>query len=247
MMRTPLDSQPLQIHPDYETEKIIFHIEQVIGFFPAIRIVGYGLLIMSLLDVTGILLRLQAINGPILFQTAGAILERIPVPILGFFLVLWGGTNLQPSLERSLVQILRWVSLLCGIAVLFTVPLILSTSLQLNAQINPTLTAQAKQQKQQLQSLEKQVSIASTQELDQLRQGWNQQPNQPDIETPDAFKSAVLKDINQRRQSLQFQLNATEKGRRMDLMTNTVKWIITAIVGGFSLLYLWYLNGWLTD
>jgi hypothetical protein len=66
----------------------------------AFRVVGYGLLIMSLFDLISILVRVKSLDPGGLFQTAGAIIERTPVPVLGFLLIFFGDSYLRQLWRR---------------------------------------------------------------------------------------------------------------------------------------------------
>ncbi len=208
----------------------------------AFRVVGYGLLIMSLFDLISILVRIKSLDASVLFQTAGAMIERTPVPLLGFLLIFFGGGQFRRRWERSLVQALRWAALVYGVALWLLIPLIFSVTLQLNLQLNPTITAQASPQLQQLQKVENDMQQAKPDDLKRLVDGWNQQPNRTPIQSPQEFKAQVLKEVNQSKQTLRTQIQTTESNQRLDLITNAVKWAIAAFVSGFLLIYLWRLN-----
>ncbi len=52
------------------------------------RLVGYGLLVLALFDLIHILIPLQLMNPMWEFQTVGALVERVPVPLLqGYFIL----------------------------------------------------------------------------------------------------------------------------------------------------------------
>lgn len=209
----------------------------------AFRVVGYGLLIMSLFDLVSILVRVKSLDANVLLQTAGAIIERTPVPVLGFLLIFFAGGQLRRRWERPVVQGLRWLALLYGIGLWLLIPVIFSVTLQLNLQINSTVASQANPQLQQLQTVEQNMQQAQPGDLQRLVEGWNQQPNRSPIENPQAFKNQVLKEINQSRQTLRTQMQTVENNQRFDLITNAVKWAIAAFISGFLLIYLWRING----
>lgn len=208
----------------------------------AFRVVGYGLLIMSLFDLISILVRVKSLDANVLFQTAGSIIERTPVPVLGFLLIFFGDRQLRQSWERIVTQALCWLSLFYGIGLWLLIPLIFSVTLQLNLQINSTIATQANPQLQQLQKTENDIQQAKPNDLKRLVDGWNQQQNRSVIQTPQGFKEQVLKEINQSRQTIRNQMQITESNQRLELITNAVKWVIAAFISGFLLIYLWQLN-----
>jgi hypothetical protein len=209
----------------------------------AFRVVGYGLLIMSLFDLVSILVRVRSLDPGGLFQTAGAIIERTPVPVLGFLLIFFGDSYLRRPRERLTLQIIRWLALAYGVGLWLFVPLILTVTLKLNTEISTSINAQATPQLQKMQQVETNIQQAKPTELDRLLKGWNQQSNQAEVKDAQTFKTKVLKEIKQSRETLHTQMQTTEQNRRFELITNATKWLIAAIVSGFLLIYLWQLNG----
>lgn len=66
-----------------------------------LRWVGYGLLVLALMDVVDILLPPQLMNPAWEFQTIGALVERVPVPLLGLALVFFDGISSRKNWENS--------------------------------------------------------------------------------------------------------------------------------------------------
>lgn len=54
-----------------------------------LRLVGYGLLVMAIIDVFFLVIPPQLMNPLWEFQTVGAIVERIPVTLLGIVLIYY--------------------------------------------------------------------------------------------------------------------------------------------------------------
>lgn len=79
------------------------------------RLVGYGLLVLALFDFIHILIPLRLMNPMWEFQTTGALVERVPVPLLGLMLVFYGETSSRKRWESNLLKFLSWASLLIGL------------------------------------------------------------------------------------------------------------------------------------
>ena len=55
-----------------------------------LRLVGYGLLLLAVVNVSCLLISPELMNPWWEFQTMGAIVERLPLTLLGIFLVYYG-------------------------------------------------------------------------------------------------------------------------------------------------------------
>jgi hypothetical protein len=54
------------------------------------RVLGYGLLLLALFDILEMFIPPGFMNPAWEFQTFGALVERVPVPLIGFVLVFYG-------------------------------------------------------------------------------------------------------------------------------------------------------------
>lgn len=84
-----------------------------------LRLIGYGLLLLWLIDSLHILIPPQLMNPVWELQTIGTFIERVPVPLLGFIFVFWGEYSDRKLLEEFLLKILSWFALI--LAVIFYV------------------------------------------------------------------------------------------------------------------------------
>jgi FtsH-binding integral membrane protein len=87
-----------------------------------LRLVGYGLLVMALVDILFLLIPPQLMNPVWEFQTMGAIIERIPVTLLGIVLVYYGERSDRAPIETLLLRWLSWFCLIFAIFLLITFP-----------------------------------------------------------------------------------------------------------------------------
>lgn len=85
-----------------------------------LRWVGYGLLLLALFDTIEVLTPPQFTNPAWEFQTIGALVERVPVPLLGLVLVFfWGIFQSQPirrNFPENLVVVLSFARRFVSVA-----------------------------------------------------------------------------------------------------------------------------------
>ncbi|WP_235107363.1 HpsJ family protein [Acaryochloris sp. 'Moss Beach'] len=69
-----------------------------------LRIAGYALLLLTLVDTLAILIPPQLLDPAWELETIGSLVERSPVPLIGFALVASGGRRFRQSLDRFLLS-----------------------------------------------------------------------------------------------------------------------------------------------
>lgn len=205
------------------------------------RRVGYGLLLLALFDLLAILLPPNLMNPLWQFETMGAIVERVAVPLLGLVLVFFGEEKFRSPLEQKLLKSLRWLCLLVGVLFFLLVPLGLVSTIQVK-KINDTQMAdQFKQQNNRIERVEKQLNIIKDQDLENFikSQGRSLDGQSPQ-QARDQFIEKIKKDKNQ----LRTQFEQAKANRRLTLFKNLAKWSLGAIVSGILFIYIWLLTRW---
>ncbi len=205
------------------------------------RRVGYGLLLLALFDLLAILLPPNLMNPLWQFETMGAIVERVAVPLLGLVLVFFGEEKFRSPLEQKLLKSLRWLCLLVGVLFFLLVPLGLVNTIQVK-KINDTQMAdQFKQQNNRIERVEKQLNIIKDQDLENFikSQGRSLDGQSPQ-QARDQFIEKIKKDKNQ----LRTQFEQAKANRRLTLLKNLAKWSLGAIVSGILFIYIWVLTRW---
>ena len=70
------------------------------------RLVGYGLLALSLFDYVNIFIPPNFTNPVWEFQMMGEAIEKTPVPLIGSILVFYGKDDFRKDLEEYILKIL---------------------------------------------------------------------------------------------------------------------------------------------
>ncbi|MBW4444597.1 MAG: HpsJ family protein [Plectolyngbya sp. WJT66-NPBG17] len=211
----------------------------------AFRMVGYGLLIFAIVDWLSILFPVRWLDAAWTFNSVGAIIERVAVPLLALALIFVGDTNLRQRWEKVAVRLLSWGSLAASIVFLLMVPLILVMTLRLNVQNNAQLNNQVSTQINQIQQLEQRVGSASSQDLATLLQNINRQGNAaPNVNSPTALKSQLLTEVEQLRNNVKSQADTVRSTQSTALYKSAAKWSIGAFVSSILFFGLWRYSGW---
>ncbi len=209
------------------------------------RLVGYGLLSFSLIDLVSVLSQVQLAAIPSIYQTLGTIVERFPLPLLGVMLIFSGEKNCRQAWERKPLRVLSWASLVIGIFLLLLIPIILGVSIQMSLQAEVEVNAQTDQQLTQLQKTETQISQATTQDLTYFLERLRQQSQTtPEIKDPQALKERLLIDVTQSKQTIKNQAEMTRANQRKALLRDSTKWSLGALIAGVTFIYLWRFSRW---
>ncbi|MEB3828725.1 HpsJ-like protein, cyanoexosortase A-associated [Phormidium sp. CCY1219] len=209
-----------------------------------IRMVGYGLLVLALFDTIQVFISPNFMNPNWELQTMGALVERAPVPLLGFALVFFGEDYNRTGLEDILLKLLSWVCLLLAVVSLLFVPLGINNTLRLNRINNQQITVQSQQQLEQLEAIEQQVSQGSTEQLQTLALELNRLGLSVDSTNTEGLKNEILSRIPQAREQVQTQTQQVRQNQRVNLLKNSVKWNLGALVSSALFFMIWRGTRW---
>jgi len=209
-----------------------------------LRWVGYGLLLFALVDTFQVLYPLQLTNPAWELQTMGALVERLPVPLLGLVMVFFGEDYNRTGLEGIFLKLVSWLCLLLAILSLLLVPLGVTNTLRLNNQNNQRIEAQAQQRLAELEQIETQVSQGSSGDLINLAEELNRLGLPVDVSNPDGLKSDILSRVATAKERLPGQSEATRNNQLQVLLKNSVRWNLGALIASVLFFYIWRGTYW---
>lgn len=209
-----------------------------------LRLVGYGLLLFALADTLLVFYPPQFTNAAWELQTMGAVVERLPVPLLGLVMVFFGEDYERNRLEDIFLKIVSWFSLLLAIAFLLLLPLGINNTLRINAENNQGIQAQAQQRQAELEAVETQVNQSSTGDLQNLALELNRMGLPVDTANTQELKSDILARVATAKEQLPGQTQAARNSQRQVLLKNSFKWNLGALIGSILFFYIWRGTYW---
>jgi len=209
-----------------------------------LRWIGYGLLILSVLDTIATLIPANFGNRLWELQTIGAIVERVPVPLLAMALIFFGEGYDRRGLENLFLKLLSWVCLLLGLVFLLMLPLGIFGTMYVNNQNNQQIDTQAKQQFAQLQQVEERLTKGSPEELRNLAGELTRLGVQANTDNPQQLKDQILSRITPAKERLQTQKAAVQSNQRLGLFKNALKWLLGALISSVLFFTLWRGTDW---
>ena len=211
-----------------------------------LRLVGYGLLLMTVIDVVFLLIPPQLINTLWQFQTMGAIVERAPVALLGMVLVYFGEKSDRTAIETSMLRGLSWFCLLVAILLMLMIPWNISNGLQIYHQHNATADAQFGNQKETIRQFKEQLEAANSKaEIGAiLQQQAQQKVNIPDSVNTQKLKTDIIANLQNNQDSITNQEQAFRAQKRTLLLKQGLKWNLGALIASILFFLIWKSTAW---
>ncbi len=209
-----------------------------------LRWIGYGLLILSLLDTIAVLIPANFGNRVWELQTIGAVVERVPVPLLAMTLIFFGEGYDRRSLEDIFLKFLSWICLLLALVFLLMLPLGIFGTIYVNNQNNKQITNQANQQLAQLQQVEERLNKGSPEDLKNLGTELSRLGVAADTQNPQELKTQILSRITPAKERLQAQSAVVQSNQRLGLFKNAIKWLLGALISSVLFFMLWRGTDW---
>jgi DNA-binding transcriptional regulator/RsmH inhibitor MraZ len=204
------------------------------------RIVGYGLLVLTLFDVVSAFIPPQFTNPGWQFQTAGGFVERSAVPLIGFVLAFYGNQEARSKKELLLLKALSWISLLSGVFYLIMLVILFFTLPGLNDRGESQLKAQFDPKITQVQQFQSQLEKAPPAQIETLMKN-NKAAN---ITDPQKFKETLLQQAAAVEKNLKSQQSITQGSQKTALIKSAVKWGLGALVSAILFIRIWASTAW---
>lgn len=219
------------------------HVEQ--QTYLLLHLLGYGLLVFSLLDYIYIIFPLRFTDPNWELQTIGSLVDHAAIPLLGLMLVFYRHQGFISKNQKAFLGFLSWVSLLVGLIYLLLIPLGIIDTGRIYHANNTQITTKVSQQRQQIKQIKSKINQATTdQEINQLFAALDPQRRSLKIKNPQVFKNQTLDKISQTEQNLQAQVNSLRSNQLKALGKNSLKWNLGALVSGILFIWVWHLTRW---
>jgi hypothetical protein len=211
-----------------------------------LRSIGYGLLLLSLIDLLYVIFPPEFTKPIWEYQTIGDLVRLIPVPMIAFMLVFYGESFGRKKVERPIVAILSWSTLIFGVFCLLMIPLTVVNTLRIAQYNNDQINTQVTQQKTQLNNTKTQLDQATPEQLQSLIRVPTEKADSPTNtpKNPGEAKAQVLDNIQKAQKKADEQAFDARKNVQQNLIKNSSKIILESLVGGCLFLYTWFVTDW---
>lgn len=213
-----------------------------------LRWIGYGLLLLTLLDLIETFIPLNLMDAAWELQTIGTLVERVPVPLIGLGFVFLGEKEKRQRWELPLLRALSWLALLIGVLYLLLFPPGFVNAIRIDQQNRQQISAQVGRRMTQIRQFEERLDEAMTvADLEELLGRFDSRDRSfgaDDSQQLDAIKEQLATSIAQERARITSQAEATRASQRLGLLKRSVKWSIGALVSGVLFIGIWRGTRW---
>lgn len=220
--------------------------EQHILTISILRVVGYGLLMMAMVDVINLLIPLELMNPDWEFQLIGSIIERIPLTFLGIVFVFYEDTNYRTPIEKILLKIISWFCLILAILLLLAIPLNINNAFRIYRNYNARINYQVIPRLEMIEEFQNQVKLANSPE--NLANIIQQKVSTKVELTPSLdlaeFKDNIANNLQQESESLQAKAQDKRINQRKQLIRKVIKYNLGALIAIFLLIFVWQNTYW---
>jgi hypothetical protein len=208
------------------------------------RWIGYGLLIFSFIDSVQLFIPPEFTNPSWELQTIGALVERVPVPLLGLTLVFFGEFYDRIGIERLVLRILSWICLGMAILFLLMIPLGIMNTTRIDANAEQQVNRQVEQQMSQLKQLEEQLNQSKPEDIKTLGSQLSNFGITVDAQKPEDLKAEIITRINRVRGEVLGRSQASRSSQKMLLFKNSMKWNLGALIAAALFFIVWKSTDW---
>ncbi|MBD2199184.1 MULTISPECIES: HpsJ-like protein, cyanoexosortase A-associated [Calothrix] len=211
------------------------------GSTKILRMLGYGLLLLALFDVVEMLFPPNFMNPAWEFQTFGSLVERVPVPLIGFALIFYGEMYSRSKWEFLSLKLFSWLTLLLAVIFLLFIPLGIGNTVRLSKQSAAQITTASQQQLTQAAQVEQQLNQATPEQINEFLKS---QGRSLDGKSPQEVKTQILSDVSKAKAQIKTQAERTQSSQRLNLLKNSVKWNLGALVSAALFFSFWKATNW---
>jgi hypothetical protein len=212
------------------------------------RWIGYGFLILTLLDFLEIFIPLRFMNPVWEFQMMGALVEQVPVSLLGFGLVFLGKLYLRSPWERLILKFLSWITLLFAVGFFLLIPLGIFNTVRINRQNVEEINAQTQQQVAEIEQVKLRLGQAATKdEILQLVSRLDREDITKQIEASqklEVIKIDLTSFLSVTEGKIKGDAQEDLANRRMTLFKRSIKWNLGASIAGTLFFTIWRSTRW---
>jgi len=210
-----------------------------------INLVGYIILLLTLLDYVFLLFPFQLFEPNWAYNISGNLVENVWAFLLGFLLIFYRRDQelIRPR-EFTLLSLLSWLTLVIGIGYFLITPVIIGNAFRINRSQQAQAITRIKQQDFQAKQYSQQLNKASLEQINNLFQNYQKQNPEPKVTSAQQLKASLLTEVKQKQKIARRKLETQSSKKKNNLLKNTLKWSIGAIISGISFILIWKYTKW---
>ena len=220
--------------------------ERLIFSSGILRLVGYGLLLMAIVDIFFLVIPPQLMNPVWEFETMGTIIERVPVTLLGIVLIYYGEKSDRAPIENLLLKVISWLSLIAAILLILMIPLSINNGFRIYHQQNAEVNAKFAYQKDTIATYKEQLESANSKAEIQniLQQQAKQKIEIPNSVNSQKLKTDILQKLERDKKTIDNQVNSFKAQKRTTILKKCLRWNLGGLISSILFFLIWKSTGW---
>ena len=209
------------------------------------RKLGYGLLIISLIDFIFIFIPPQFLNPVWEYKIIGDIIKLVPLPMFALLLIFVGERTNRRPLEKLPLKILSWMTLVTAIFFFLLLPLIITDYVRIDRFNNSQISNEINLQKRKLTATLEQVAQLNAQQIEDLIPKREDNGTIGSIpETPEEARENIVNNIERAKSQADERATNARKNVTLNLTKNSVKLFLQSLLAAVLYLLLWTSTKW---
>ncbi|MBD2345493.1 HpsJ-like protein, cyanoexosortase A-associated [Anabaena subtropica] len=221
--------------------KLVGSIQPLLELINLWRILGYGMLFLALLDIIEMFVPPNFMNPSWEFQTMGRLVNQVGVPLIATLFVFSGKLTKRSKWELPVLALLSRLTLLVALLYILLIPLGVFNTVRLyNTNLEQIKTGY-EQRLSQANQVEQQLNKTSPVEIDNLIKSQGGSLNGRNAED---VKNQIISQLTQAKQQLKTQKETNQSSVTVNLLKNSVKWNLGALVSAALFITIWKETRW---
>lgn len=177
-----------------------------------------------------------------------SLVERVPIPILGFLFIFWGEDQERKIWEEKLLKLLPWLCVSLGIIFLLMLPLTTINTWRINQANNLQVDQKLQQEQRQIIQLESQVNQVNLEQLIAIATQLKSVGMEINITQPQPqLKADILAQIVKAKTQMPDRATALKNNQTFDLLKKSLKLFLGALISSVLYLQIWRSSSWIKE
>jgi uncharacterized membrane protein len=210
-----------------------------------VRLAGYGILVLWLIDLVTFFTPPRFTNPVWEFETMGKLVDSVGWALVAFVMIFFGEDNYRLRLELPLLKILSWMCL--GVAILYFVmlPLGLANTWRINNLNNVEVGNQLAQRIAPLEQVQAKLNenLSDAELVEVFKKLLPPNTNVSEVKSPRESKEKLLENLNTSTAKIKADFDAVRTRNFRQLVKNSVKWNLGTAICAVLFIYMWRISG----
>ncbi|WP_414527352.1 HpsJ family protein [Nodularia chucula] len=214
--------------------------------FALLRLIGYFLLVFSLVNYLSLFIPPRFTNPNWEFQVQGQMVDNIWSILLGLtFVFLFNENSVVKTKQIAILKFFSWVSLFIGIIYILMIPLGINNTQKIYTNANNQFNIQkGQQQKQTVEITQKLQQVTSVEQLGGIAASLNISIDPNLSQSPEQLKEQISQQIEASAKNTINTASLAKREQSINLIKTSIRVNLGSLLSGICLIGIWKLTKW---